>query len=128
MKNGMKLLVLGLTLAVGISYGAVYAADITKPVDKSAKAPVTTAVKVKLSQDAVTKIALAAHKDAKILDVQLNKNVYTVKISTAKGNRTLLIGGNTGRILKDTANVAPVTAPVVKTASAVKTTPAPKSK
>lgn len=109
MKNSMKLLVLGLTFAVTISVGAVYAADTAKPVDKSVKATTTTAtaVKVKLSQDDVTKIALTAHKDAKVLDVQLAKNVYTVKISTAKGNRTLLIGGNTGKILKDTVDAAP---------------------
>lgn len=118
----MKLLVLGLTLVVGISVGAVYAADTTKPVDKSAKVPVTAVAKVKLSQDDVTKIALAAHKDAKVLDVQLSKNVYTVKISTIKGNRVLLIGGNTGKILKDTADAAPAAAPVAKT------TPAAKSK
>ena len=110
MKNSMKLLVLGLTLVVGISVGAVYAADTTKPVGKpTIAAPVTAIAKVKLSQEDVTKIAIAAHKDAKVLDVQLNKNVYTVKISTTKGNRTLLIGGNTGKILKDVVDVAPVT-------------------
>jgi uncharacterized membrane protein YkoI len=122
MKNSMKLLVLGLTVVVAISVGAVYAADTTKPATKSTTAPVTATVKVKLSQADVTKIVVAAYKDAKVLDVQLNQNTYTVKISTAKGNRTLLIGGNSGKILKDTADVAPVATPVAKT------TPAAKSK
>ena len=118
MKNNMKLLVVGLALMVGISVGAVYAADNTKTAEKSAKAPVTASAKVKLSQDDVTKIALNAYKDGKVINVQLNKNVYTVKISTAKGNHTLLIGGNTGKILKDKADSASVTNPT----PAVKTT------
>ncbi|HBE77659.1 MAG TPA: hypothetical protein DDW65_07710 [Firmicutes bacterium] len=118
MKNGMKLLVVSMALVMGISVGAsVYAADNSKPVDKSAKAPapVTAVAKVKLSQQDVTQIVLKAHQDAKVLGIQLNKNVYNVKISTAKGDRILLVGGNTGKILKDNAVAGtPVTAPAAK--------------
>jgi hypothetical protein len=119
MKNGMKLLVVSMALAMGISVGAaVYAADNSKPVDKSAKAPVTAVAKVKLSQQDVTQIVLKAHQDAKVLEIQLNKNVYNVKVSTAKGDRILWVGGNTGKILKDTAVAGtPVTSPAAKAAA-----------
>jgi hypothetical protein len=122
MKKNMKLWIVGLVVVVmGISVGAVFAADNAKPADKTAKAPVTATVKVKLSQDDVTKIALNAHKDAKVLSVVLNGKVYIVKISDASGNRTLNIGGNTGKVLKDVADATPVTkttTPATKTATA----------
>ena len=118
MKKSTKVLVLGLALAVVISVGVVFAADktttttttttATKTADKSTTAATTTVATVKLTQDDVTKIVVKAYADAKVVDVKLNGKIYIVKIQTAKGNRTLQIGGNTGKIIKDTADVAPV--------------------
>jgi hypothetical protein len=116
MKKSIKLMIVGLTVAMAISTAAVFAADNTKPAAKpAAKAPVTATAKLKLTQDDATKAALAAHKDAKVLSVQLTGKVYIVKISTASGNRTLNIGGNTGKILKDAADAAPVAAKTATT-------------
>jgi uncharacterized membrane protein YkoI len=106
MKKSMKFLVLGLILGAMISVGAVYAANniaSTKPANKSvAAAPV--AVKVKLTRRDAAKIALAAHKNARILNIRLKGKIYIVKIQSKSGNRTLRIGGNTGKILKDTVS------------------------
>ena len=108
MKKSFKLLVLGLVLVIAVSAIAVFAADKTtttttttaKPADKT----VSTTATVKLTKDDVTKVVLKAYADAKIVDIQLSGKVYIVKIQTAKGNRTLQIGGNTGKILKNTAD------------------------
>jgi uncharacterized membrane protein YkoI len=107
MKKSMKLLVLGLVVAIVISVGVVCANNTTtatKSVGKSTTSSATTTGPVKLTQDGITKIVLAAHKDAKLLDVQLKGKAFVVKIQTAKGNRTLQIDGNTGKIIKDTAD------------------------
>jgi hypothetical protein len=129
MKKSTKFLVLGLALAVVISVGVVFAADktttttttATKTADKSTTTATTTVATVKLTQDDVTKIVVKAYADAKVVDVKLNGKIYIVKIQTAKGNRTLQIGGNTGKILKDTADVAPVASPAPKATAAPKT-------
>jgi hypothetical protein len=130
MKKSTKLLVLGLALAVVISVGVVFAADktttTTTATKTSATAATTTVATVKLTQDDVTKIVVKAYADAKVVDVKLTGKIYFVKIQTAKGNRTLQIGGNSGKVLKDTADAAPVAAPVTKPVA--KATPATKSK
>ena len=113
----MKLFVVSLAVAMVISAGAVFAADSAKPVDKTAKAPVTATVKLKLTQDDATKIALNAHKDAKVISIQLSGKIYIVKLSDATGNRTLNIGGNTGKILKDFSDAAPAAAKPATTAT-----------
>jgi hypothetical protein len=109
---------------MSLSVASVFAAVNAKPADKavSAKAPATATASVKLSQNDATKVALNAHKDAKLLSAQLNGKVYIVKISTASGNRTLNIGGNTGKILKDVADAVPATK--AATTTAAKTTTA----
>jgi hypothetical protein len=120
MKKSVKLLIVGLAVAMVISAGAVFAADNAKPAGKTVKAPVTTVSKLKLTQDDATKIALNAHKDAKFVSAQRSGKVYIVKISTANGNRTLNIGGNTGKILKDAADVAPAAAKTATTTATKK--------
>ena len=114
MKKSTKFLIVVLAIAMVISATAVFAADNTKP---AAKTPATATAKLKLTQDDATKVALTAHKDAKVLSVQLTGKVYVVKISTANGNRTLNIGGNTGKILKDAADAAPAAAKTATTAT-----------
>ncbi len=106
MKKSRKLLIVSLAVALVISAGAVFAAGNTKP----AKAPVSTTAKLKLTQDDATKIALNAHKDAKVISVQLSGKIYILKLSEANGNRTLKIGGNSGKILKDVGDAAPAAA------------------
>jgi hypothetical protein len=110
MKKNFKLLVLGLVLVMAVSAIAVFAADktttaaTTKPTVKTVSTTAVATPAVKLTQSDVTAIALKAYKDAKVLDIKLTGKVYFVKIQTAKGNRTLQIGGNSGKILKNTAD------------------------
>jgi len=111
MKNNRKLLVLGLALALIIFAGTVLAANTTtttKSTDKFTTTSTTAMVKVRLTQDDVTKIVLKAYKKAQILDVKLTGKIYTVKIQTTKSTRILSVGGNTGRILKNVADTVPV--------------------
>ena len=108
MKNSMRLSVLGLVVALVLSAGAVLAAvtsTTTNAAPKSANVS-TTATNVKLTRDDVTNVVLKVYKDAQITDIQLNKDIYTVKVQTVKGNRILSVGGNSGKILKNVANVA----------------------
>ncbi len=106
MKKSRKLFVVSLAVALVISAGVVFAAGNTKP----AKAPVSITAKLKLTQGDATQIALNAHKDAKVINVQLSGKIYIVKLSEANGNRTLKIGGNSGKILKDVGDAVPAAA------------------
>lgn len=112
MKNSRKFLVLGLTLALILFAGVVLAAKTittTKSVAKSTTTTLTAMVKVKLTQDDVTRIVLRVYKNAQILDVKLIGKIYSVRIrTTAKSYRILSVGGNTGKILKNAADTVPV--------------------
>lgn len=119
MKKNTKLVIPGLVLALALGgYSLVNAAAkttapaATKP---AAAASTQTAVKSaqptpKISQDEASKIALKAHKGAKVTDIKLvvenGKPFYIVKLETAKGGRELKIGGNSGKIFRDKLTAA----------------------
>ena len=138
MLKNKKMVVPGLVLAVALG-GFTLAHAATKATTETAKAPAVTAkapavtanasgtattakaapIKVvkpvaqpqaKLSQDQATKIALAAHQGAKLVEIKLTiengKPFYIAKLDTAKGTRELKIGGNSGKIFKDTLTAA----------------------
>lgn len=108
-------LVGAVVVGVGISHAATPVTTKTTP--KPAVVTQTAVSKVKISQDEAAKIALKAHKDGKITNIQRVKLMYTVHLQTPQGNVTMKIGANTGRILGDVLEKAPVApkAPVVDT-------------
>lgn len=87
---------------------AATTASSTKPAPKQVKPAAQP--QAKLSQDQATKIALAAHKGAKLVEIKLvienGKPFYLAKLGTSKGSRELKIGGNSGKIFKDTLTAA----------------------
>lgn len=108
MKNCTKQLVLLLVviIAIGVvSVGTVCAvtpsAKNSKPVIRTATPTPVSPAKLKIKVDQAIKIALAAHKDSKIAYIELDKDVYAIRLQTANGKRVVRIDGNTGKILKD---------------------------
>ncbi len=71
-----------------------------KTVHKST-ASVHSQDKHKISRKQAINIALNEHKKAKVLSVTLNKDIYTIRLKTAMGKRTMKLGAKTGRILYD---------------------------
>lgn len=55
----------------------------------------------RISRDQAINIALNAHKRAMVLSVELYRSIYTIRLKTFLGKRTVKIGANTGRILYD---------------------------
>lgn len=55
----------------------------------------------RIGRDQAINIALNAHKRAMVLSVELYRSIYTIRLKTFLGKRTVKIGANTGRILYD---------------------------
>lgn len=55
----------------------------------------------RISRDQAVNIALNDHKRAIVLSVKRYRNVYTIRLKTFWGKRTVKVGANTGRILYD---------------------------
>jgi uncharacterized membrane protein YkoI len=60
-----------------------------KPTVKADQNVQKSPLKVKISQKEAIRIALKAHQGAKFLTSKLQKNIYMIRLQTAKGKRLL---------------------------------------
>ncbi|HBF39574.1 MAG TPA: hypothetical protein DDW50_19925 [Firmicutes bacterium] len=114
MKNLMKMLLIGLVLSVSIATGAVYAEGHNGTgnkgsgqghVDQQAnRGPKDNDKQDKhkvLSKNDAARIAINSHKDANVLSIQHNQNVYIIKIATPVGKWSIYIDDKNGRIVRE---------------------------
>ena len=128
MKKNMKLLILGLALALVIPAGAVFSAG--KTAVSSNTATTTSQTTQKITQNDATNTVLKKYPDAKVVEATLIKEHWEVKIKTAKDARTVWVGANSGKIVRDFEGTAPVNSPTTKNINEakVKATKVPKVK
>jgi len=105
MSKLVPVLLLCIILVFGVSMGkAVYASPDASSYHGSKQVTANQAVirhPHKISWKQAINIALNAHKNAKILAVKLQENIYIIHLKTVFGKRTVKVGANTGRILYD---------------------------
>jgi hypothetical protein len=104
MVNKMLILFLSIILLAGVSIGLTVQNAQGAGIQKNSQlltASRREPHRPKISRAQAVNIALNAHKRSQVLSVVLYQSVYTIRLKTFWGKRTVKVGANTGRILYD---------------------------